>query len=139
MPTQVRSPALELGYNDNQETGPFVKALLDLPAGVNLVGAGSLISWGDWCSIWGQLNGVECTYERQDRQAFEEVAGPIGREVADMYQFFEQYGYCGVDQEDVVYPWDLPVQVHYTTMEEYMQSQDWSSVLHPGNEMVEAP
>ena len=134
----MRSLALGVGYDTNQEAGPFFKALLDISAGVDLVGAGSLISWADWCSIWCQFNGVECTYERQNRQAFEEVAGPVGREVAEMYQFFEQYGYCGVDQKDVVYPGDLSVQVHYTTMEEYMQSQDWSSILHPENNIVEA-
>ncbi|KAF2993523.1 hypothetical protein E8E13_001873 [Curvularia kusanoi] len=116
----------------NADTGMFVKALLDLPAGENLVGAGSLMSWGDWCSIWGQVNNVECTFERQDRQAVEQAAGLVGREIADMYRFFEQYGYCGVDQKDVIYPWDLPGRIQYTTMEDYIQSQDWTSVLNPG-------
>lgn len=119
--------------------GPFVKVLLDLPPGMNLVGAGSLISWGEWCDIWGRANGVKCTYERQDRQVIEDSAGVVGREIADMYQFFEDHGYCGVDEEEIVYPWDLPVQVKYTTMEEYMHSQDWSSVLRPEGENVAAP
>lgn len=48
----------------------------------------------------------------------EDAAGAVGREIADMYQFFEQYGYCGVDEGNVVYPWDLPVKVKYTTMGE---------------------
>ncbi|KAF1357777.1 hypothetical protein EJ07DRAFT_157469 [Lizonia empirigonia] len=90
----------------NVDTDRFVKVLVDLPAGTNLVGAGSLISWGEWCKIWGRVNGVKCTYERQDRRAIEDVAGPVGREIADMYQFFEERGYCGVDEVNVVYPWE---------------------------------
>ena len=73
--------------------GPFVKALLELSPGTNLVRAGSLISWGDWCNIWGRVNGVECTFERQDRRVVEDAAGVIGQEIADMYRFFEEYGY----------------------------------------------
>lgn len=119
--------------------GAYVKALTSLPAGIDLVGAGSLISWGEWCSIWSRVNGVECVYERQDRRVIEEAAGPVGKEISDMYQFFDQYGYCGVDEENVVYPWDLPIAVPYTTVEEYTRSQDWSSVLHPHEEMTEAP
>lgn len=123
----------------NLSTGRFVKALFDLPPGTNLVGAGSLISWVDWCNIWGRVNGVKCTFERQDRRVIEDAAGVVGREIADVYQFFEEYGYCGVDEKDVVYAWDLPVKVKYTTMEEYMQWQDWSSVLQIEEESVAAP
>lgn len=68
----------------------------------------------------------------------EDAAGVVGREIADMYQFFEDYGYCGAGKKDVVYLWDLPVKVKYTTMEEYMWSQDWSSVLHPEGGLVAA-
>lgn len=89
--------------------------------------------------MWGRVNGVECAFERQDRRVIEDAAGVVGREIADMYQFFEEYGYCGVDEKNVVYPWNLPVKVGYTTMEEYMRSQDWSSVLHPEGESVATP
>jgi hypothetical protein len=111
--------------------GSYVQALVNLPPGINLVGAGSLISWSTWCEIWGRVNGVKCTYERQDREVIERAAGLVGREIADMYQFFEEYGYCGMDEKEVVYPWDLEVMVKYTIMEEYIRSQDWSSVLSP--------
>lgn len=135
----VRDSCPGTTHNADNITGPFVKALLELPPGTNLVGAGSLISWGEWCSIWGRINGVECTFERQDRRVLEGAAGVAGREIADMYQFFEEYGYCGVDEKNVVYPWDLPVKAEYTTMEEYIWSQDWSSVLHPEGASVVSP
>lgn len=108
---------------------PFFNVLFALTAGTNLDGAGSLISCGEWCDIWGRVNGVKCTFERQDRRAIEDVAGSVGREIADMYQFFKMYGYCGVDEAKVVYSWDLQVKVRYTTMEEYMRALDWTTIL----------
>ena len=69
----------------------------------------------------------------------EDAAGVVGREIADMYRFFEEYKYCGVNEKNVVYPWDLLVKVKYTTMEEYMRSQDWSSVLRPDDESAATP
>lgn len=108
-------------HNVDKDAGEYVKALIKLPIGANLVGAGSRISWDEWCNVWGRVNGVKCTYERQGRQVIENAAGPVGREIADMYQFFEKYGYCGVDEKDVVYPWDLPIKVKYTMLEKYMQ------------------
>ncbi|KAF1927327.1 NAD(P)-binding protein [Didymella exigua CBS 183.55] len=103
----------------NADTDPFVKALLNLLSGTNLVEAGSPISWAEWCNIWGRVNDVKCTFERQD--------------------LFEEHSYCGVDGKNVVYPWDLSFKVKYTTMEEYIQSQDWDSVLCPEGGIVEAP
>lgn len=135
----VRASCHRAIHDFDSSTGPFVKTLLDLPSGTNLVGAGSLIPWGEWCNIWGRVNEVKCTFERQDRRVIENAAGVVGREIADMYQFFEDYGYCGADEKDVVYPWDLPIKVKYTTMEEYMRSQDWSSILHPEGGLVAAP
>lgn len=134
----VRTPSHVGAYRVNGVAGLFVKTLVQLPAGVNLVGAGSLISWSEWCHMWGRVNGVKCIYERQNRNVIEDAAGPIGREIADMYQFFEEYGYCGTDEEDVVYPWNLPINVRYTGMEEYMRSQDWGIVLRIGDD-VSAP
>ena len=133
------SSVTERCVDADDTTGPYVEALLKLPAGINLVGAGSNISWVEWCDIWGRVNGVKCTYKRQDRKVIEDAAGPVGREIADMYQFFEECGYCGVDEKYVVYPWDLPIKVKYTTIEEYMRSQDWNSVLNPDKKAVVTP
>jgi hypothetical protein len=135
----VRHRCYEASHETDARKGPFVEALLQLPPGTNLVGAGSLISWSEWCNILGRVNGVACTFEKQDRRVIEDAAGVVGREIADMYQFFEEYSYCGVDEEDIVYPWDLPMKVKYTTMEEYMRSQDWTGILQPEGESKATP
>jgi hypothetical protein len=111
-----------------------VKALVELPpgklpAGRHLIGAGSYISFKEWCDIFSKVNNVPCVFERMTDQAYEESMGPVfGLELGDMFRYFDKYGYDGSDP-DVVYPWDLGVNVRYTTMEEYMKGEDWSSVL----------
>ncbi|KAF2652740.1 NAD(P)-binding protein [Lophiostoma macrostomum CBS 122681] len=107
-----------------RDTGHFVKALVSLPPGLNLVGAGSYISWNEYCAIWGKHTNVECVFEKQDRKIMEEALGPlIGREIADMFEYVEEFGYDG-REKDAVYPWELKneqgekVEVKYTTMEE---------------------
>ncbi|KAH7117829.1 hypothetical protein B0J11DRAFT_93179 [Dendryphion nanum] len=112
----------------NADTGALTKALVEVPAGKNLVGAGSVLTWNEWCENWGKINGVKCTFERMDRKVIEQILGTSGREIADMFQYTEEFGYDGSDPS-VVYPWDLGVEVKVTTMDEYNRKEDWSSVL----------
>jgi hypothetical protein len=109
--------------------GYFVKALVDLPPGKSLVGAGSYISFNEWCALFSEVNHVTCVFEQLPRNAMEVAMGPVfGLELGDMFEYFDKFGYDGSDP-DVVYPWDLGIDVKYTTMKEYIRAQDWSSVL----------
>jgi hypothetical protein len=115
-------------------SGYFVKALVGLPQGklppgTHLIGAGSYISFKEWCEIFSKVNNLPCVYERMTDETFEESLGPVyGLELGDMFRYFDKFGYDGSDP-DVVYPWDLGVDVKYTTMEDYMKHEDWSSIL----------
>ena len=71
---------------------------------------------------------MTCIYERMDRKVMEERMGPVGREIADMFAYIEEFGYDGGDSS-AVYPWDLGIEVKRTTMEEYNRKQNWSEVL----------
>lgn len=39
----------------NADTGRLTKALVDVPAGKNLVGAGSVVTWNEWCENWSKV------------------------------------------------------------------------------------
>lgn len=95
------------------------------------MGAGSYLSWDEWCAIWGKVHGVTCTFEKEDRKWMDENLGHFGREMADMFQYWDECGYDGVrgGGPDVVYPWDLGVEVQVTSAEEYIKKEDWSSIL----------
>ncbi|KAF2875325.1 hypothetical protein BDV95DRAFT_313939 [Massariosphaeria phaeospora] len=114
----------------NRDTGPLTQALTLVPPGKNLMGAGALLSWNEWCAIWSRVHGVTCTFEQQDRKVLEDAMPYFGRELADMFQYIDEFGYDGGDPT-TIYPWDLDVAggVKVTGMEEYIRSEDWSAVL----------
>lgn len=117
-----------VSWSLTRHPGHFVKALVALPPGKNLMGAGSYLTWNEWLAMWSRHNNVTATFERQDPKELEQYMGTAGRELADMWQYIDEFGYDGADPS-VVYPWDLGVDVKYTTMEEYIKRQDWSEAL----------
>lgn len=96
------------------------------------MGAGSKVSWPEYAATWGKVNNVKVTFESVSSAFLEPAMGTLGRELADMFGYFDEFGYDGSDPE-TVYPWDLKekfgVDVKYTTLEEYMSKQDYSSIL----------
>jgi len=111
------------------DTGRFTKALVELPPGTLLSGAGSFISLGEWCDIFGKVNNVKCVFKQIPREAIEEAMGPVyGPEIADMYEYFDKFGFEG-GIPDVVFPWDLGIDVKYTPMEEYLKGENCNIVL----------
>ncbi|WYZ38081.1 hypothetical protein EsH8_II_001587 [Colletotrichum jinshuiense] len=109
--------------------GEFTKALLHVPAGQNLLGAASTLSWNEYANLWGRHHGVTCRFERLDRKVIEDaVPGGIGEEFADMFEYIAEFGYDGGDPT-IVLPKDLGVDISLCTVEEYIKNEDWSSLL----------
>lgn len=109
--------------------GNFTKALVELSPGKLISGAGSYISFDEWCDTFGKVNNVKCVFKKMPRDAMEAAMGPVyGPEIADMYEYFDKFGFEG-GNPDVVFPWDLGIDVRYTSMEEYLKGEDCSSVL----------
>ncbi|KAK6206271.1 hypothetical protein QIS74_13690 [Colletotrichum tabaci] len=112
-----------------RDTGEFVKALLHVPAGQNLLGVASSLSWNEFAALWGKHHGVTCRFERLDRKVLEgAIPGGVGEELADMFEYIAEFGYDGGDPT-IVLPKDLGVHVPVYTVEEYIKNEDWSSLL----------
>ncbi|GKT46034.1 NmrA-like family domain-containing protein 1 [Colletotrichum spaethianum] len=91
------------------EARHFVKALVEVEPGKNLLGYGSLISWNKFAELWGQFHGVTCRFERVDRKVMEEaIPGVFGEELADMHEYMSEFGYDGSDPS-VIHPQDVSV------------------------------
>ncbi|PVI06377.1 NAD(P)-binding protein [Periconia macrospinosa] len=116
----------------NGDTGNFVKALVALPPKVNLIGAGSKISWKEYAAIWGQVNNVSVSFTSYPASVLEEQMGSAGKELGEMFTYIDEFGYDGGDPS-VIYPWEVKekygIDVKYTTMEEYIAKQDYSAYL----------
>jgi hypothetical protein len=102
---------------------------VELSPGKLLSGAGSYLSFNEWCTIFSKVNNVKCVFKEMSRKAFEDATGPIyGPELGDMFEYFDKFGFDGGDPS-IVFPWDLEIDVNYTTIEAYMKGEDWSSIF----------
>ncbi|PVH72206.1 NAD(P)-binding protein [Cadophora sp. DSE1049] len=111
------------------DTGKFTKALIQVAPGKNLLGFGSMISFKEFAAIWGRVHGVKCSFQQIDRMSIEAaMPGGLGEETMDMFDFIAEFGYDGGDPS-VVHPKDLGVEIPVCTCEEYIKTEDWSSIL----------
>ncbi|KAK0277525.1 hypothetical protein LTR35_009927 [Friedmanniomyces endolithicus] len=114
----------------HKDTGAFVKALVvDLPAGKHLLAVSESMTWPAWTKLWADVVGVQARFERVSEaefwvglpRAFTDLLAPD-------FAFVDEFGYTGGDPE-VVTAEQLGVKIPVTSMEEYMRSEHWSSVL----------
>ncbi|PNP59867.1 hypothetical protein FNYG_14810 [Fusarium nygamai] len=111
------------------DTGKFVKALLQLEPGKNLLGCSTQVSWNEYAALWGKIHGVTCRFVPLDRKVIEEaIPGGVGEELADMLEYIGEFGVHGGDPS-VIFPKDLGVDVPVYTVEEYIKGEDWSEVF----------
>ncbi|MCJ1415332.1 hypothetical protein MMC32_001664 [Xylographa parallela] len=111
------------------DTGVFVKALVDLPPGKNLLGVSEHMTWPEWTKLWGDILGVKATYKQVSEDAhFSGVPDPVKKEFSETFAYIEEFGYTGGDPE-VLTVEQFGIKSTLTSMEEYIKSEDWSSVL----------
>ncbi|KAG8163684.1 hypothetical protein KVR01_006981 [Diaporthe batatas] len=113
-----------------KDTGSFVKALVvDLPPGKDLLGVSEWVSFPAFAEAWGHVLGVKTAYRQTSMEdMFEGVPEHMAQEIGDSFLFIEEFGFHG-GYPDVLDPRKLDVQIPVTSMEEYIRSEDWSSVL----------
>jgi hypothetical protein len=93
--------------NPRTDTGPFVRALLQLPPQSTLMAASEWCTWPQWIQKWGEVNGVKTSYKQVGVDEFDqEIPGGAGREIGEMYAFSSEYGY-NADQKNTLKMWDL--------------------------------
>ncbi|KAL4876982.1 hypothetical protein BJY04DRAFT_199085 [Aspergillus karnatakaensis] len=112
----------------HRDTGAFVKALVDLPPGTNIIGVSEIMSWREYTRVWGEVNGVKAIFRQvSPDEYFESVPTPLKKELWDTFRYVEEFGYRGGD-ESVLTAEELGVDVPVTSVEEYIRSEDWSVV-----------
>ncbi|ETN45049.1 uncharacterized protein HMPREF1541_09925 [Cyphellophora europaea CBS 101466] len=124
------SPDLRIPFiYTHKDTGPFVKALVDLPAGTNLLAFGEELTMPEFAKIWGDVLGVKASYRRvSEEQHFQGVPKDLGDELSDTFRYVEEFGYTG-RHSNIVTAEQLGVKFPLTSMADYIKGEDWSSVL----------
>jgi hypothetical protein len=112
-----------------RDTGSFVKALVDLPPNKHILGVSEEMTFPKWVEIWGHVNGVKAAYKEISRdELFEGVPEDFANEIGDGFDYFHEFGLSGGDPA-VLRPDQLGVKIPLTSMEEYIRSEDWSTVI----------
>lgn len=144
--TRPVGPNVQFPFVDtDRDTGAFVKALVDTPAGIELLGVSESMTWPEWTKLWGDVHGVRTEYKQVSTKEF--YAGlpePLRVELEDSFDYVNEFGYTGGDP-DVVTPQQvsfaklcvgyvthspqLSFQIPLTSVEEYFKSEDWSPVF----------
>ena len=89
------------------DTGPHVRALLQLPPNSTLMAASEWCTWPDWIKKWGEMTGVKTSYKQVTVGDFDEhMPGGLGKEIGEMFEFSFDSGY-NADQANTLKAWDL--------------------------------
>ncbi|KAJ4988773.1 NmrA-like family protein [Stagonosporopsis vannaccii] len=111
-----------------KDTGPWARALLQLPVNSSLMAASEWLTWPDWIKTWGEVTGVMTSYKQTTvEDVAEHIPGPAGKEIGEMFQFSSDFAYNAF-QADTLKVWDLEkmgIQVPTTTLREYVETEDW--------------
>ncbi|KAH9906391.1 putative hscarg dehydrogenase [Xylariomycetidae sp. FL2044] len=114
----------------HRDTGAFVKALVDMPAGKDIFAVSEWMTFPEWMEIWGRVLGVKAGYQQvTHEELFKAVPEEFKKEIGDSFDYIEEFGFTGNDP-NVLDPKELGIKLSLTSMEEYIRSEDWSSVLN---------
>lgn len=112
----------------HRDTGPFVQVLVDMPPGKNVLAVSEYMTFPEYAETWGRVLGVRVVYQQVTSEAFyKEVPGPLAEELDVGFEYIEEFGFTGGDAS-VLEAGQLGVEVPVTSMEEYIRSEDWSSI-----------
>ncbi|KAF2229008.1 putative hscarg dehydrogenase [Viridothelium virens] len=113
----------------HQDTGPFVKALVDLPPGTHLWGVSELMTFPEWAKTWGDTLGHKIEFKQvSDEEFWQGVPEEFKNEISEGFAYADEFGYTGGDPE-VQTAAQLGIEIPCTSMAEYIKNEDWSSVV----------
>ena len=117
-----------------EDSGPFVDALLKVPAGKNLLAYRKKMAIGEFAQIWSEVLGKEVEIKDLTKepppQGLDEETMAFMQEFAETGMFSVEFGYGGekVDKS-VISPDQLEVEVRLPSVRDWIKKQDWSKVL----------
>ena len=104
-----------------------MKALLDAPAGKQVIAYRELLSMPDFVALWGKTLGVETKLVRRLQPG---VPEELSLELEETFAAAEEVGYWGHADKSVIHPKDLGLtRRELGTVEQWIKTRDWSTVL----------
>lgn len=134
----------------NSDMGNFVYAVSKLPPGKSFMAEGTTCTWPEFLRVWGVANNVKTKYVEVTIEQYVQLCQDeaFGIETGDMFLYCSGPGYDGGDASLVkaadirnvclmmrkILPTSLTglqagISCPMTTLEQYMEREDWSHVL----------
>ena len=87
-----------------KDTGAFVKTLVELPPGVNVLGYGSFMGWEEYMKLWCSMLGVRGRFKQIPVSEYvKDLPEHLQKELSESYAYHAEFGWHGGDP-DVVHP-----------------------------------
>lgn len=91
-----------------EDTGPFVKALVDEPAGKNVIGYRAWLTSSELVQTFTNATGLKAEYNPLSReQALQYIPDDMKPTLGDNYDYWNDNGYEGREDPTVVHPRDV--------------------------------
>jgi len=95
-----------------------------------LLGVGEYFRWEEFAGLWTEIVGKELECKEMGVGEWDMlVPGGFGKEFAESKAFSGEFGWGAGDEGRMLMPKDLDANVKLTTLREYIQQEDWNSVL----------
>jgi hypothetical protein len=112
----------------SHDTGFFVQALVDSPAGSTMLGYGQELSYGDLWRTWARVHEVKLEI-RDEELDFSDMPEWLQWEFREAFDYVVKFGFAG-GSPGVKSPEELGVDMSQTTdVEEWIRKEDYSSIL----------
>ncbi|EKD14779.1 uncharacterized protein L3040_004001 [Drepanopeziza brunnea f. sp. 'multigermtubi'] len=130
-PTSPSSPVPHIAINNDM--GPFVYAASQLGPGKHFMAEGTTCTWPAFLSTWSRVTGRAAHYQQVSIEQFAAMSADraFGEEAGLMFEYSSTPGYDGGDKT-LLKAADIRaagIACPMTSLEEFMQAQDWSGVL----------
>jgi NmrA-like family len=109
--TYAKAETLYPWVNTRDDTGKFVRALVQLEPGKDLLGVSQMVTYGDYLKIWGEVNGVPTRFNQLSAEEFHKtLPESVAKEVQQSLAFNEEFGWDG-GEPGVLRPSDVSMFV----------------------------
>ncbi|PQE14115.1 hypothetical protein CJF31_00006639 [Rutstroemia sp. NJR-2017a BVV2] len=113
-----------------EDTGPFVQALVQESAGKNLIGYRGWLSMREISAAFEEATGFKTEFVRLPKEQVNSNFPPeLREEMDDTWAYLDEFGYDGRDDPTVVHPKDLESPPQLGSVVDWFKKQDWSKVL----------
>ncbi|KAF4468837.1 hypothetical protein FALBO_4248, partial [Fusarium albosuccineum] len=124
-------PDVKLPYTvADEDSGPIVKALLQDPAGRNLIGYREWLTTQEVASIFTKVTGLKAEAIARPKEHLELfIPEDLRIEIQENLAYFNEFGYEGRNDPTVLHPRDLNSPPSLATVEDWIKKQDWTKIL----------